>query len=103
MTTHPTIHRRPLTAGIAQSLPGLDPTAAARFITGESPTTVAPPPAPADRAPRAPLTTRLRADYVAALKRVSLERQLNGQTPHTVQEFLEEALGPWLEKHGYLP
>lgn len=52
---------------------------------------------------RAPLTTRIRADYAAALKRASLERQLQGSTPNTVQEILEEALEPWLAKNGYLP
>jgi hypothetical protein len=51
---------------------------------------------------RTPLTTRLRADIGAALKRASLERQLAGQTPHTVQDILEEALEPWLKDRGYL-
>jgi hypothetical protein len=51
---------------------------------------------------RSPLTTRLRADIGAALKRASLERQLAGQVPNTVQDILEEALEPWLRAHGYL-
>ncbi|HYH65620.1 MAG TPA: hypothetical protein VD866_13065 [Urbifossiella sp.] len=51
---------------------------------------------------RTPLTTRLRADIGAALKRASLERQLAGQTPHTVQDILEEALEPWLKDRDYL-
>lgn len=97
-------NRRPLIAGIAQSLPGVDPAAAATFITGDAPEQpVTPPRAAADRTPRAPITSRIRADYVAALKRASLERQLAGQSPHTLQEFLEEALGAWLETHGYRP
>lgn len=100
MTTTP---RRPLIAGIAQSLPGVDPASAAQFITGESPAASPAPRTAADRTPRAPLTTRLRADYAAALKRASLERELAGVEPHTVQEMLEEALGPWLKVHGYLP
>jgi hypothetical protein len=57
---------------------------------------------PAPTAGRSPLTTRLRADLAGALKRASLERQLAGQEPHTVQEILEEALEPWLRHHGYL-
>ncbi|QDU21881.1 hypothetical protein [Urbifossiella limnaea] len=62
------------------------------------------PPATRPAAPaRAPLTTRIRADYAAALKRASLERQLAGVEPATVQEMLEEALGPWLKANGYLP
>jgi hypothetical protein len=51
---------------------------------------------------RVPLTTRVRSDYAAALKRASLERQLAGQTPNTLQDILEEAVGPWLRSNGYL-
>jgi hypothetical protein len=52
---------------------------------------------------RTHFTTRLRSDFATALKRASLERQLGGQFPNTVQEILEEALEPWLRTHGYLP
>ena len=65
-----------------------------------------PPPSGSQSVPpmaRSPLTTRLRADYAAALKRASLERQLSGTTPSTLQDMLEEALGPWLKTHGYVP
>jgi hypothetical protein len=51
---------------------------------------------------RTPLTTRVRADFGAALKRASLERQLNGVFPQTVQDILEAALEPWLRGNGYL-
>lgn len=51
---------------------------------------------------RVPLTTRIRADYAAALKRASLERQLHGVVPSTLQDILEEALQPWLHANGYL-
>jgi hypothetical protein len=51
---------------------------------------------------RVPLTTRVRTDYGAALKRASLERQLSGQLPNTVQDILEDALGPWLRSNGYI-
>jgi hypothetical protein len=51
---------------------------------------------------RAPFTTRLRADFAGALKRASLERQLHGQFPNTLQDILEEALEPWLRANGYL-
>lgn len=53
-------------------------------------------------APRAPLTTRLRADLAAALKRASLERRMAGQTPSEIQELLDAALEPWLKQHGHL-
>ena len=52
---------------------------------------------------RAPLTTRIRSDYAAGLKRASLERQLKGVFPQTVQDILETALEPWLRSNGYLP
>jgi hypothetical protein len=52
---------------------------------------------------RIPLTVRFRADYAAALKRASLERQLQGVLPNTLQDILEEALEPWLRSHGCLP
>ena len=52
---------------------------------------------------RVPLTVRFRADYAAALKRASLERQLEGVQPNTLQDILEEAPEPWLRSHGCLP
>ena len=52
---------------------------------------------------RAPISTRIRADLATALKRASLERQLSGTEPNTLQDILEEAIEPWLRSHGYLP
>jgi len=51
---------------------------------------------------RTPLTTRVRSDIASALKRASLERQLAGVQPNTLQDILEEALEPWLRSKGYL-
>ena len=51
---------------------------------------------------RVPLTTRIRSDFAAALKRASLERQLSGTFPNTLQDILEEALEPWLRTNGHL-
>ena len=51
---------------------------------------------------RSPLSTRLRSDIGAALKRASLERELAKQAPHTVQDILEHVLEPWLKELGYL-
>ena len=59
-------------------------------------------PQPEQSLGRSPLTTRLRSDIATALKRASLERQLAGQSPHTVQDILELVLEPWLKTHGYL-
>jgi hypothetical protein len=51
---------------------------------------------------RAPLSTRIRTAYAEALKRASLERQLQGVFPNTLQDILEEAVEPWLRSNGYL-
>src|SRR4051794_17226889 len=68
-----------------------------------------PPPAPdrregkgASAVSRVGLTTRIRTDYGEALKRASLERQLAKVTPNTLQDILEDALGPWLRSNGYI-
>lgn len=60
-------------------------------------------PQPVSPVNRIPLTTRVRAEIAAGLKRASLERQLSGLYPNTLQDIVEEALEPWLHKHGYLP
>jgi hypothetical protein len=57
---------------------------------------------PATAISRVPLTTRVRSDFAAALKRASLERQLNGELPNSLQDILDDALEPWLRSHGYL-
>ncbi|RUL89456.1 hypothetical protein TsocGM_01400 [Tautonia sociabilis] len=51
---------------------------------------------------RVPLSTRIRSDFSAALKRASLERQLAGVEPNTLQDILEQAVEPWLRSNGYL-
>jgi hypothetical protein len=51
---------------------------------------------------RVPVGARIRTERAAALKRASLERQLKGVEPNSIQDILEEALAAWLERHGYL-
>jgi hypothetical protein len=91
----------------------VDPSREKAFVYGDSPRgkpadpAVAPDARPAKAQTagsvnRVPLTTRIRSDYAAALKRASLERQLNGVHPNTLQDILEEALEPWLQRNGYL-
>lgn len=63
----------------------------------------APRPAPMLGLGRVPVGARIRTELAAALKRASLERQLQGVEPNSIQDILEEALAPWLERHGYLP
>jgi len=49
-----------------------------------------------------PVTIRLRPEIAGALKRASLERQLNGEETFTQQELVENALEPWLMEEGYI-
>jgi hypothetical protein len=99
--------RRTLTEGL-KATPRIDPAVAKEFIlSGKGPAAVRPaeaPPAatPAPMTNRAPISTRIRADMAAALKRASLERQLKGIEPNTLQDILEEAIEPWLKANGYL-
>jgi hypothetical protein len=51
---------------------------------------------------RVPVGARVRTELAAALKRASLERQLQGIQPNSVQEILEDSLELWLLKHGHL-
>jgi hypothetical protein len=106
--------RRSLVAGI--NAPGtVDPAVEEHFVFAGKPKATKPvepqPPAaeakegkgqPANAASRMPLTTRIRTDFAIALKRASLERQLSGTVPNTLQDILEEALEPWLRLNGYL-
>lgn len=102
--------RRTLKQGL-EATPTVDPAVAREFIYGAKGAKPSPEvePVAAPRSGRKPkpvrrarLTTRVRADMAAALKRASLERQLQGVQPSAVQEILEEALEPWLRTHGYL-
>lgn len=49
-----------------------------------------------------PVTIRLRPEVAGALKRASLERQLNGEETFTQQEIVESVLEPWLTEGGYI-
>lgn len=88
--------RRPLVAGVGPATSAAE----REFVYKER--VIAPSPAKPRAVTRSPLTTRLRDDYGKALKRASLERQIAGVTPNTLQDILEEALGPWLRENGYL-
>ena len=49
-----------------------------------------------------PVTIRLQNRTAQALKRASLERELQRMRPHKVQDIAEEAIADWLTKSGYL-
>ena len=94
--------RRTLVEGLNDTPPPIDPKAEKSFVYQEKEKS-APPPSTVSPLSRTPLSTKLREDFAKALKRASLERQLHGQEPHTLQDILEEAIEPWLKSNGYLP
>ena len=49
-----------------------------------------------------PVTVRLRPEIAGALKRASLERELDGEEVFTQQDLVENALTPWLKHNGFL-
>jgi hypothetical protein len=93
--------RRPLTDGIKPPPPPVDAQREREFVHGTKATAST---APTSATPhnRVPISTRIRAEYADALKRASLERQLNKQEPNTLQDILEQAIEPWLRNNGYL-
>jgi hypothetical protein len=95
------MERRTLVDGMRRG--AVDPQKEQEFISGAKASTgsvmISTAPTPIAKAP---LSTRIRADFAAALKRASLERQLKGVEPNTLQDILEEAIEPWLKTNGYL-
>ncbi len=101
--------RRSLTTGLGLPNP-VDAAVAQEFVYGgadaparperKAPTPQPSPPTPPKRH-RVSITTRIREDFAAALKRASLERQLGGIEPSSLQEILEQAIEPWLKDNGY--
>lgn len=52
---------------------------------------------------RVPITVRCLPEIASMLKRISLERQLEGKELSKMQEILEQALVEWMRRHGYRP
>ena len=103
--------RRPLIEGLKNPVPAVDPVMEKAFVFGgkappaetEVVQTPASPQVTASVSrSRVPISTRMRSDFAAALKRASLERQLACVEPNTLQDILEQAVEPWLHTHGYL-
>lgn len=98
--------RRSLMQGLEET-PPVDPAIEREIVFQGKPTSRSPvpakPPIPTSAGPRAPLSTRIRADLAEALKRASLERQLAKIEPNAINEILELTLEPWLRDNGYLP
>jgi hypothetical protein len=103
--------RRSLTEGLKTAVrSAADPEKEKAFVYGQKDAAAPGPDAPLPASirtaatvhSRVPVSTRLRADFAAALKRASLERQLSGTSPNTLQDILEEAIEPWLQENGYI-
>lgn len=97
--------RRSLVEGIKSAPPPIDPKVEMDFVQGaKTSSTATPTSATGAVSPvsRTPISTRIRNEYAEALKRASLERQLNKIEPNTLQDILEEAIEPWLRKNGYI-
>lgn len=94
--------RRTLIDGLKSTPPPIDGGKEKDFVYGDK---ARPPQNTTPTTPtvhRVPIGTRMREDFAKALKRASLERQLNGLEPNSLQDILEEALGPWLKTNGYI-
>lgn len=99
------VERRPLVEGLKSSPPAptIDPAREKDFVYGSKPLPEAKPQSSTTQSlSRVPISTRIRGDFSTALKRASLERQLSGVEPNTLQDMLEQALEPWLKSHGYI-
>jgi len=96
--------RRKLVEGLKPPQPPVDQKKENAFVYGEKATAGATTRQSASaNLSRVPLSTRIRSDFAAALKRCSLERQLQKIEPNTLQDILEQAIEPWLKTNGYLP
>lgn len=51
---------------------------------------------------RVPITIRVRPEIGSALKRASLQRQLDGVEPNSMQDIVDEALDRWLRSGNLL-
>jgi hypothetical protein len=98
--------RRPLIDGLHSNrpaTPGVNSQLEREFVhgskAGEKATLAPSVPSPLSRVA---ISTRIRTEFAIALKRASLERQLHGVEPNTLQDILEQAIEPWLKTNGYL-
>lgn len=93
------VERRSLSEGL-KATPPVDPQREREFMQAAK-STVTTPATPSPMS-RVPISTRIRAEFADALKRASLERQLNKVEPNTLQDILEQAIEPWLKSNGYI-
>lgn len=94
--------RRTLTEGLKATPEPLDAGIVRQLVYADKPQQPQQPTPQTETINRVPLSTRMRADFAKALKRASLERQLHGVEPNTLQDILEAAAEPWLKSNGYI-
>ena len=94
--------RRPLVEGIKPLAPPTDPQRERDFVYGTKEKANGDATTATPAIAKSPISTRIRTDFALALKRASLERQLNGIEPNTLQDILEQAIEPWLKTNGYM-
>jgi hypothetical protein len=98
--------RRTLVEGLNET-PEVDPQLESQFVFNKlsrnPESRSVPKPASAASISRLPISTRLRTDLAEALKRASLQRQLEKVEPSSLTEIIEAAIEPWLKSNGYLP
>jgi len=97
--------RRSLLEGVTEPTPPIDPAKVNAFLNGAKSKSGGELIKPSPTTPvlaRSPFSTRIRTDYINALKRASLERQLKGIEPNSLVEILEQAIEPWLRANDYL-
>lgn len=89
----------------------VDPDVERKIVFDNEPNATATKPEPKTTSTSAPpqtsamsvqFSTKMRADVLDGLKRMSLERKLNKQEGSNIKDILEEALIPILHKQGYL-
>jgi capsular polysaccharide biosynthesis protein len=99
------VSRRSLVEGLNDT-PLVDPNVEKQFVHGRPVSSGTPPAAAkvanASSVARVPISTRMRIDLADALKRASLQRQLEKIEPNSLTEILEHAVEPWLRSNGYL-
>jgi hypothetical protein len=101
-------NRRPLIEALKDKTPA-ERAAEEKFVFGDASSavtatvpTATPTAVKSAKISRVPLTTRIRSDLAQALKRASLQWQLEEIELNQVQDILESALEPWLRSNGYL-
>jgi hypothetical protein len=95
--------RRTLVEGLKET-PAVDPNLEKQYVFSKpgNPAAAPKPTNAAGTIARTPVSTRLRTYLAEALKRASLQRQLEKVEPNSLTEILEAAVEPWLKDHGYL-